>query len=139
MSVQIDLPVLVTFMGVNLPSLIVFNKHGVVTRGYRWVVWDKKGKLEFEVACKNGMWGGSCYAFANSWGFGGPITNNSFRYNTLADCVTHLWKVFLFRADREDKKTTWLNKAKAEYEHFMTLKPEFQLKVFKEVDFYGED
>lgn len=132
----LDLSVLVTLIGRNLPSIIIFNDHGVVMRGYRWVVWDNKGKLEFEVACRNGMWGGSCDANGNSWGFGGPITNSCFRFSSLAECITHLWEVFC--RCRNNEKCTWFKKAEAEYRHFMALKPEYQLQLFKEVDFYGE-
>lgn len=138
LNMQIDSLILtVLFIEKNLPNNLVFNEHGVLTRGYRWVVYDNKGKLEFEVACRNGVWGGSCDAIGGSWGFGGPINNSSFRYNTLADCVTHLWESFCSHSNAAS--APWFKKVKSEYERFMNMKPEHQLQLFKEVNFYGEE
>lgn len=143
----LDLSVLVTFIETTLPTGVWFNTHGVAMRGYRWTVWDNGGKLEFDVICRNGLWGGSCEVCSSSWGYGGPITRSDCKYPTLSECITDMWEYFAKRVSSNDKeserssinyRTKWFKKAEAEYKHFMALKPEYQLQLFKEVDFYGK-
>ena len=145
MSTQIELPVLVTMVESFQPCGVRFNEHGVATYGYRWTVWNDGGYLEFDVICRNGSWGGSSDVASSSWGYGGPIDSSSFKYPTLEACITDMWNRFADTVKRYEEqksssinyKTKWFNRAKMKYEKFLSLSQEEQLKLFKEVDFYG--
>lgn len=133
----LDVSVLITLTESFLPIGVYFNEHGVAKCGYRWEVFNKGGRIIFEVACRNGLWGGSCDVTTSSWGYASPITRKDFKYSSLEECITSMWeRLKNYVGSNSDTKVSWFGKAEREYRNFLSLKPELQIKLFKEVHFY---
>lgn len=133
----LELSILTSLIKVYRPSGLWFNPYGVSMKCYRWKLYDEGAKyLRIEVACCNGLWGGSCHVMDSMWGFGGPIIERDFKFTTLRECVEHLWCTYFIGRARNEK-TKWLKKAESCYEQFMALDTEEeQLSLFREVNTY---
>lgn len=136
MKTTLDLSLLVTIAESFRPMGVTFNNWGVATYGYRWTIVKDKGKLEFDVICRNGLWGVSEWVEYGQGGHCSPLCRRDCKYPSLTECISTVWGMWEERLSKETKPR-WLASAKKEISHFLTLPLEEQLKYFEELNYYS--